>query len=105
MQDCIFCKIVKKEIPAEIVHETSNFVVFKDNHPKAPVHLLIVPKEHILDMRSASSDIWVEVQKIALELEKKNSLNGFVLGTNTGERAVVKHMHVHFLDKAPRREL
>lgn len=105
MNDCIFCKIVKKEIPAGIVHETPNFIVFNDIHPKAPIHLLIVPKNHVEDMRSASPEMWGEVQQIALALEKKNSLNGFVLGTNTGERALVKHMHVHFLDKAPKAEL
>lgn len=105
MQDCIFCKIINKEIPADFVHETDNFVVFKDIHPKAPIHFLIVSKDHIEDMRSAPEGILNEVQKIALKLEKENSLNGFVLGTNTGDRALVKHMHFHFLDKAPKEAL
>ncbi len=105
MQDCIFCKIVKKEIDSDIVYETPNFVVFKDVHPKSLVHLLIVPKKHFEDMRSVPKEIWSEIQDIALVLEKKNNLNGFSLGTNAGDRALVKHMHVHFLDKMPKQPL
>jgi histidine triad (HIT) family protein len=47
MSDCIFCKIIKKEIPADIVYEDEDVFAFKDNHPIAPVHILIIPKEHI----------------------------------------------------------
>lgn len=99
MNDCIFCKIVKKEIDSDIVYETDNFVVFKDAHPKSDIHLLIVPKAHIQDLRTAPKEIWSEVQDVALVLEKQNNLNGFSLATNTGERALVKHMHIHFVDK------
>lgn len=105
MQDCIFCKIANKEIPTNFLYETDKFVVFKDIHPKAPIHLLIVSKDHIEDMRSAPAEILSEVQKIALKLEEENNLNGFVLGTNTGDKALVKHMHFHFLDKAPKKAL
>ncbi|HEX6976795.1 MAG TPA: HIT family protein [Patescibacteria group bacterium] len=104
MNDCIFCKIVKREIDSDIVHETPNFLVFKDAHPKSNIHLLIVPKTHIEDLRTAPKEIWSEVQDIALVLEKQNELDGFSLVTNTGERALVKHMHVHFVDKINRQE-
>ena len=47
MEDCLFCKIVKKEIPSDIVFEDDNVLAFKDIDPQAPVHILIIPKEHI----------------------------------------------------------
>ncbi len=45
--DCLFCKIIKKEIPADMNYEDENFIAFKDIHPKAPFHFLIIPKKHI----------------------------------------------------------
>jgi histidine triad (HIT) family protein len=97
MQECIFCKIAKKVITTDLVKETDDFVVFKDIHPSAPMHFLIVPKDHITDMHSASDALWVKIKEIALKLEKENNLGGFRLATNAGDKADVKHFHVHFL--------
>ncbi len=47
MEDCIFCKIIKKEIPSDIVYEDDQIIAFKDIHPVAPVHILVIPKKHI----------------------------------------------------------
>ena len=62
-EDCVFCKIVRGEIPSEKEYETSNLLVIKDNHPKAPVHLLIIPKVHVRDIIGVSDDIWVGDKK------------------------------------------
>lgn len=97
MDDCIFCKIVKRETPAAIEKETDNLIVFKDLNPKAPVHFLIVPKEHLADIREASSGLWDEVRRVAVELAKDKNSNSFRLVTNAGSAAYVPHMHVHFL--------
>ena len=97
MEDCIFCKIVKGEIEAEIEKETENLVVFKDIHPKAPVHLLIISKKHLVDIKECDDLLWLEVKKVALELANEKSLDSWRLITNVGKAAEIGHMHVHFL--------
>jgi histidine triad (HIT) family protein len=97
MDDCIFCKIIKGEVPAKKDKETPNLLVFEDRSPKAPVHLLIVPKKHIEDIRQDSGTIWPAIGKLAVEIAKEKSLSGFRLVHNVGDAALVKHMHVHLL--------
>jgi histidine triad (HIT) family protein len=97
MEDCVFCKIVSKEIKTEIVKETENLIVFKDIHPKAPVHLLIIPKKHIVDIKECDDLLWTEIKKIANELASEITPNSFRLVANAGNAAEIKHMHVHFL--------
>jgi histidine triad (HIT) family protein len=97
MNNCVFCKIVKKEIPADIVKMTRNLVVFKDANPKADVHLLIVPKKHIQDIGQAADGVWIEIKKVAATLAKERKLKGYRLVHNAGNAAAVPHMHVHFL--------
>ena len=106
MEDCLFCQIIRKETPAEFVKETELLVVFKDINPKASVHLLIVPKTHILDIRNADDEIWNDIKKVTIDLAKEKNLLGFRLVTNAHEAALVPHMHVHFLgDVSSTREL
>lgn len=97
MEDCIFCKIAKKEIPAEFVKETDNFVVFADIAPSAPTHLLIVSKEHYNDVRDMADNLWIEAKNIAVSLAKDRNLKGFRVANNVGEAAQVNHFHLHFL--------
>jgi len=97
MTDCVFCKIVKKEIPAAVEKETDDFLIFKDVNPKAPVHLLIIPKKHYRDALALPDNLWKDLRDIARELAKEKNLDGFRLVTNTGEAAAVNHMHMHFL--------
>jgi histidine triad (HIT) family protein len=95
--DCLFCKIVSGEIPSEKEYETDNLLVIKDIHPKAPTHLLIIPKVHVSDIIGLSDDLWVEIKKVALELADKKGLKGFRLVSNAGTAAAVAHMHMHLL--------
>ncbi len=95
--DCVFCQIVAKKIPSEIVKETPDFLVFKDIHPSAPIHFLIVPKTHQKDISEMNSTEWEGVRQIALELQKEQGLTGFRLATNIGDTAMVEHTHLHFL--------
>lgn len=97
MNDCIFCKIVKNEIPAEKVTETGNLVVFKDIHPRAPLHFVIATKTHISDIREDIGVNWAAVGKLVVKMAKERGIKGFRLVHNVGNAAVVKHMHVHFL--------
>lgn len=95
--DCIFCKIIKGEIPTPLEEETKNLVVFKDIRPQAPTHLLIVPKRHVSDMRADNGVLWVSIGALVVKLAKKLNLKSFRLVHNAGEAAAVRHMHVHLL--------
>ena len=105
MSDCIFCKIAAGEIPAQKVYEDDSVVAFKDLSPKAPVHVLIVPKKHIQSVahfeaedKELAAHIFVDVvPKLANDLEIAD--NGFRIVVNTGDDGgqTVNHLHVHLL--------
>ena len=105
MSDCIFCKIADGEIPAQKVFEDETVIAFKDLSPKAPVHVLIVPKKHIqsvahfqTDDKDVAAHIFVDVvPKLAAELGV--AADGFRLVINTGNNGgqSVNHLHVHLL--------
>ncbi|HBX22828.1 MAG TPA: histidine triad nucleotide-binding protein [Desulfotomaculum sp.] len=108
MQDCIFCKIVKKEIPAEIVYENDDVLVFKDIKPASPIHLLLIPKKHIptfFDLQPEDSKIIGEVQRAAATVARDMGLTkqGFRLVSNCMEDAgqLVFHIHYHMLAGRP----
>ncbi|MBN2096160.1 histidine triad nucleotide-binding protein [Candidatus Peregrinibacteria bacterium] len=104
MDDCIFCKIIKKEIPSEIVYEDNDLIAFNDIHPKAKTHVLIVPKKHIdtiKDLREDEADE-VLVGKMALaarNIAKEKKLDGYQLLFNVGESAgqIIFHIHLHLM--------
>lgn len=102
--DCIFCKIVKKEIPADVVLEDDTIIVFKDIRPKAPVHLLIIPKRHIGPINELGLERGAIIGRLVLrakEAAKKAgvSKNGYRLIFNVGKDAgmEVDHLHLHLL--------
>ena len=97
MEDCIFCKIVNKQIPATIEKETDEIVVFKDVSPRAPIHLLLVPRKHYRDITEADGQIWSKIREVELQIAEEKNLRGFRLVHNAGDAAAVAHMHVHFL--------
>jgi len=103
MSDCIFCKIVAGEIPSRKVYEDGNLVAFHDVNPAAPVHFMIVPKEHIasLDECHARHELLLgRILLLAPVLAKELGLNdGFKTVINTGEGGgqVVFHLHVHVI--------
>jgi histidine triad (HIT) family protein len=106
MEDCLFCKIINKEIKSNIVFESDNVLIFKDVSPEAPVHLLAVPKKHvssILEIENLDSDIIKELMeamaRVALEMGLDKE--GFRIVTNTGHGAgqSVDHLHFHIMGK------
>lgn len=103
MHDCIFCKIVAKQIPAEYLYEDEYFIVFKDIHPKAKVHVLAVPKLHVDSLMALTEQegemighLMVQLPKIATQLGLSA---GFRTVINTGKAGgqEVFHLHVHVL--------
>lgn len=104
MQDCIFCKIAKKEIPAEIVYEDDYVVAFKDLNPEAPVHLLLIPKKHIptlFDLKEEDVEIAGRLQLAASHVARELGLSdrGYRLVSNCGQDAeqIVMHIHYHLM--------
>ena len=101
--DCIFCKIIARQLSADIVAENEAVLVIKDIHPKAPTHLLILPKKHLVDLRAAQvSDaaLLANILFMAQELSNKMEAPGaFRLLFNNGPEVGQKvfHMHAHFL--------
>lgn len=101
--ECIFCKIIAGQVPADIVAENEAVLVIKDIHPKAPTHLLILPKKHLVDLRAAQvSDaaLLANILFMAQELSNKMEAPGaFRLLFNNGPEVGQKvfHMHAHFL--------
>lgn len=100
--DCIFCKIAKKEIPSEIVFENKDLVVFKDIQPSAPVHYLVVPREHIQSIAHLEGnhrDILAALIYRAKDEAEKAGLKGYKLVFNVGREGgqVIDHLHLHLL--------
>ncbi|MBI3981219.1 histidine triad nucleotide-binding protein [Candidatus Microgenomates bacterium] len=104
MADCIFCKIIKGELPSTKVFEDENIVAFKDINPMAPVHVLIVPKIHFSSLTEAEDDHQVLLGKlllIARDLAKKLEISkkGYKVVINNGPDSgqIVYHLHLHLL--------
>lgn len=100
--NCLFCKIINKEIPSEIVFENEDVLAFKDISPQAPVHILIIPKTHISSpahIDSTNSDTAGKLVAAASEISKNMSLDGYRLVFNCNEIAgqTVFHIHAHLL--------
>lgn len=102
--DCIFCKIIKKEIPSENVFENEEILAFKDLHPKSKTHLLIIPKKHIPTINDLNEDEEDEVlvgkmMLVARDLAKKKKLSGYKLQFNVGKSGgqEVFHIHLHLI--------
>ncbi len=105
---CLFCKIVAKEIPATIVAENDQAVAFRDLHPVAPTHVLVVPRKHVEDvnhLEPADAGIYAQMLLLAREVAKADGIDasGYRLVLNTGPDAgqSVFHMHMHVLGGRP----
>lgn len=101
--DCIFCKIVNGEIPSNKVYEDEKILAFKDLEPQAPVHILIIPKEHIAsanDLNEKNSDVIGRIFLVAKKIAKENNLeSGYRIVNNCGTDGgqSVNHLHFHLL--------
>jgi histidine triad (HIT) family protein len=105
MNNCLFCKIAQKELPAKIVNESDNFIAFLDIHPHAPGHILVIPKKHFANLEEFELELSYEFIKIIKEtmqlLTKALETKDFTLGINEGSLAgqAVLHLHFHILPR------
>lgn len=101
--DCIFCKIAAGEIPSTKVYEDESVVAFNDLDPQAPVHVLIIPKEHIAsaaEINEENSRVVAHIFEVAAKIAKEKGLDdGYRIVNNCGESAgqSVKHLHFHLM--------
>ena len=102
--DCIFCKIAAKEIPADIVYASDSVVAFRDSNPKAPTHILLIPKEHIESLDEVGDEhaaLLADIVQAAAHLARTEGIDesGWRLVSNVGPDAgqAVFHLHFHLL--------
>jgi len=107
MDNCLFCKIISKKIPAEIIYEDNEIIAFKDVHPLAPIHILIIPKRHItsvIDLTEGDTELMGKIiltaKKIAdrLGISKDGYKLLFRVGNYGGQE--IDHIHLHLLGGA-----
>ena len=105
MNDCLFCKIIKKEIPADFVYENDKIVAFLDIHPCNKGHTLVVPKEHHADLLETPDDVLGDIlcrtKKIAPAIMKAVNAEGFnsIFNTKPAAGQVVFHTHMHIIPR------
>jgi histidine triad (HIT) family protein len=103
VRDCLFCRIVAGDVPAEVVHETDRTLAFSDVAPQAPTHVLVVPREHHADVASVVDTdpaLAAELVAAAVAVARRQELDdGYRLVTNTGDDGgqTVRHAHLHVL--------
>jgi len=104
MSDCTFCKIISGEIPTEFLYQDEEMVAFRDIKPKAPVHILIVPKRHIEKLQEVSDnekDLLGQMLLVAQKIAEREKIaeSGYKVVVNCGEGAgqLVPHLHFHLL--------
>ena len=100
--NCLFCRIARKEIPAALVLENEHVVAFRDINPQAPVHILVVPREHVPSLNEAKDDAMIgRLSRTAAELAKREGVaeSGYrtVINTNRDAGQTVFHIHLHLL--------
>jgi histidine triad (HIT) family protein len=99
---CLFCRIVRGEIPAKIVHETEHTVAFADINPQAPLHVLVIPREHVASLAEAKDPALVgRLALAAADIARREGVeaSGYraVINTNGDAGQTVFHIHLHLL--------
>ena len=100
--DCLFCRIVRREIPATLVHEDEHTLAFRDIDPKAPTHVLVIPKTHVASLNEATDAAMLgELLLVARDIARAEGIesSGYrtVINTGAGAGQTVHHVHVHLL--------
>ena len=106
--DCLFCKILTGEIPAELVYESETAVAFRDINPQAPTHVLVIPRKHIATINDIGEDdqaivgsLYTEAQEIAAQEGIADAGYRAVMNCNEGAGQTVFHLHLHVLGGRP----
>ena len=108
METCLFCQIIDRKLPARIVHEDDSVVAIEDIHPQAPVHLLVIPRQHLPSLKEAKADdelLLGHLHQVASQLARERGLEAVgyrtVINNGAGAGQSVFHLHVHVLGGRP----
>jgi len=108
MEDCIFCRIIDRKLPAKIVHEDEHAVVIEDIHPQAPVHLLVLPRQHLGSLKEAGGEdeallghLLLVAAKLARERGLESTGYRTVINNGAGAGQSVFHLHLHVMGGRP----
>lgn len=103
-KDCLFCRIINRELPAKMVHEDDEFIAFNDINPQAPTHILVVPRRHIAGLNDTTpedADLLGRLHLLAAQLAQQRGIaeSGYrtVLNTGRGAGQSIFHLHLHLL--------
>lgn len=105
MEECIFCKIVRREVKAEKIYEAENVLSFLDINPRAPGHSLVIPKKHVETLADLEdelvADVFKATKKVVLMLKKAIHPDAFIIGINDGRAAgqEIPHLHVNIIPR------
>jgi histidine triad (HIT) family protein len=99
MSDCIFCKIINKQIPGTLVYDTKDCIVINDIHPQAPVHLLVVPKTHYSEFLVMPEDVLSRLLELSKNVIREQNISSYRLVNNGKGAALIDHFHLHILGK------
>lgn len=100
MEDCIFCKIARKEIPKEFIYEDEEIMVFPDLVPIKPIHLLIIPKRHVAEFLAVDDIVlFSKLGQVIQNMIKRYELvdKGYRITSNGGGAQVINHLHIHLM--------
>ncbi len=99
MDDCIFCQIAAGKIPGNFVFQDEEFMVIRDIHPQAPVHLLVIPRKHVAEFIDADDGMIGRLTKLAAQIIRQEQISNYRLVNNGKGAAVIDHLHLHILGK------
>jgi len=100
MSDCIFCKIANGDLGTEFLYEDDQVVAFNDQHPQKPVHILVIPKQHVKEFYELNNDAILPSARKAIQqmiTDKDLQNNGYRIEVNGGGAQLVDHLHFHLL--------
>ncbi len=100
MENCLFCKLVKKEIPTNFIYEDDKVVAFHDIHPMKPVHVLVIPRDHIQEFIAVEDpDVYKHLFSVVKKIigEKELQDKGYKIVMNGGGAQEVNHLHIHIM--------
>lgn len=107
-EDCLFCKIVRKEVPANILYEDDDILVMLDAYPDTDGHTLVIPKKHFEDIYEIPDDYLLKImsagKKEASKLMQKMTKSSLTFLINYGDAQVIKHLHLHLLPNFGKKE-
>jgi len=110
VSECVFCKIVAKELPSDVVYEDDAIIAFRDINPVAPVHILVIPKRHIKSLQDTEpqdEQLLGALLSVARKVASEQGLEGYRVATNIGKDGgqVIEHLHFHVIGGRPLAEL